>query len=837
MRISATRATLGIVAIGVAVFGSGGSIAGCGGDDADNGNGMCTSPGDCEGGVGPDGGMTGGDGAVPFPDDKCDLTAPDPVPVTTHPRLFVTSADVTRLRGWAVASNPIWQNGLGAIATMSRQDMDAGKIPGEDTGTAYSYSPYPAESYAMLFAFLSLIDADAATRADDAKRARTLLMHVIDAAAMGVAANQPYRDTTFSTSNRSRWWGEGFALTVDWIYGELTADDKAKIRTVFLRWADENENAAITTMNHPEPKGLKNDPKLLADPDAVYWSGNNYYLAHMRNLALMSMALDDADDPGGMLHAHLESVTGAWLYVVDALLRSGLRGGLAAEGFEYGPQAQGYVAQTLLALHTAGLDAPKKLGRQTKLTCNPHWDNAVTAFLHSLAPAAEVSPDPNYTYLGPIYSVAWYGDGAKPWGPDYIGELGALGLYDQATKNTARLSKLRWIETNAPPGGAVKMDRRTSARDFLIEPLFYFMLFDPSAPPAPDPRPALPLAYFDPGLGHMFARTDWSANASWFTYQLGWSRIDHQQADGNKFQLWRKGEWLTKERSGYGLQIACSDYKNALGLENDAPDHNAPGDYGNYEWMRGSQWTYVNDGPPKIVASVFNPKYVYALGDATSLYRSTYEKATDVTHASRSIMWLPPDRVVVYDRAASKTAGRFKRFWMNLPASGNVAGRVMTMQSPKGQQLFVSSLLPAAATMTVEAAEALGGEPGEMDPIKFRLRVEATGGPTNVRFLHVLEGADGGAAAKATALVTSTGGTAYEGVAVNGIVVMFPVDLATPFASVTYAAPGGTVAQLVTGLTPGAAYTVAQNGASVTVTPGGPTKADAGGVVVIGALP
>ena len=36
--------------------------------------------------------------------------------------------------------------------------------------------------------------------------------------------------------------------------------------------------------------------------------------------------------------------------------------------------------------------------------------------------------------------------------------------------------------------------------------------------------------------------------------------------------------------------------------------------------------------------------------------------------ASRSIVWLAPDTIVVYDRAASKTDGRFKRFWLNLPA-------------------------------------------------------------------------------------------------------------------------------------------------------------------------
>ena len=50
----------------------------------------------------------------------CTDTGPEPTPVTTHPRPFLTSADVPRLRGWAVASNPIWANGLLPIATQAR---------------------------------------------------------------------------------------------------------------------------------------------------------------------------------------------------------------------------------------------------------------------------------------------------------------------------------------------------------------------------------------------------------------------------------------------------------------------------------------------------------------------------------------------------------------------------------------------------------------------------------------------------------------------------------------------------------------------------------------------
>ena len=827
------RATLCLGLASLAILGSG-SIVACESDptadgEGDGGNANCPPGQTCEGGIAVEGGLV-------IPDDKCDETGPEPTPVTGHPRLFVTAADVPRLRSWATASNPIWANGLGTIATRSRQDMDAGKLTGEDTGSAYSYTPYAVESYAMLFAFLSLVDQDEATRTDDARRARQLLMHVIDKAALGVGSGA-YREEKFSTSNRSRWWGEGFGLTVDWIYGTLSADDKTKIRKVFLRWAEENENAEITTMNHPEPKGVKNDPQLLANADRVYWSGNNYYTAHMRNLALMSLSFDEGDDPGGELRKHLDSAMGAWLYTTDALLRSGLRGGLAGEGFEYGPQAHGYVAQVLLALHTAGLDAPKKNGKHTKLTCNPHWDNAVNAFLHGIGPQGAVNPDPNYSYIGTLFPVSWYGDGAKSgWAPDYIGVFGPLGVYDQLTKNESRLSKLRWIEANTPPGGAAKMGPRISIREFMLDPIMYFLLFDPSAAEAPDPRPSTPLSHFDNGLGHMFARTDWGNDATWFTYQLGWSRIDHQHADGNLFQLWRKGEWLTKERSGYGLQIACSDYKNAVSIQNDPPEHNNPQDYGGIEYLRGSQWTYVNDGPGKITAQVATPKYVYALGDATPLYRSTYENALAVTHASRSIVWQQPDRIFVYDRATTSKANKIKRGWMNTTTNGTVSGRNVSVTSPKGQKLFVSSLLPAAATVTTEPAENLGGEPGELDPIRFRIQVEATGAPNNVRFLHVIKAADAGGTADATAVVTSTGGTAYEGASAGGIVVMFPVDIATPFASVTYDAPAGTTAQLVTGLTPDAAYDVKQNGQTVTITPGGAQKADSGGVLVIGSL-
>jgi hypothetical protein len=760
--------------------------------------------------------------------------------VANHPRLLVRDSDLPRLRSWAVSSNPMFSGGIEALAKECAQKMDAGDVK-KDPGTPTGYTGAPAEGFAEVFAFMSLISPSASEREQYAKRARTLLMDAIDKAALGVAENKPFRGKAFSTSDRSRWHGEGFALTVDWIYGSLSADDKAKIRKVFLRWADEITHADTTTDNHPEPIGVINDPKLVADRKKVRWAANNYYTGHIRNLGLMALALDAEDDPDEKLRGYLKSVTGAWLYVSDTLMRGDMAGGLAAEGFEYSPQAVGYVALVLAALHTAGRADAAAYGPQSTFD-NPFWEAVLPGYMHSLSPVPFKPTEKDYEYLAPLYSVAWYGDGEKSWATDPMGIFGPLALHAQLTKNDKHVSHIRWIETNVPPGGDKELLSRAHDSNGFTNPILYFLLFDPKAPAPQDPRPSLPLTHFAPGLQRILARTSWNADATWFTYKLGWNSIDHQHTDGNMFELYRKGEWLTKERTGYGIEVSCTDYKNSVALQNNVPSHNEG--FRALAYKRGSQWPYTPDGDGKLVAS-FADKYVYALGDATGLYNSSYEKSTDILHASRSIIWVKPDRVVTYDRAASKTDKRFKRWWLNLTNNAKVeGGSLATMTSAKGQKLFVRSLLPAPATMTVEPAEALADrgspEPAKLDPIRFRIRVEAPGGPKTVRFLHTLQAGDGNATADNTTLVRSTAGTAFEGVSMNDLVVLFPVDIGTPFSSVSYSVPANTKAQLVTGLTPNTGYKVtSQAGGSsttVSIAPGGDQKTDAGGVLVIGQL-
>ena len=761
---------------------------------------------------------------------------PTPLPQTGHPRLWLTGADLPRLRSWAVASNPLYANGLALLAGRAKQEMDEGRVPDQDCGNV-GYEEYPTEMYAELFAFLSLVENDATLRTDYANRARTLLMHMMNEAVKGPASEEnytcnestqypPFRHPDFATEDRDRirYHGEAFPLVVDWIYPTLSAQDKATIRQVFLRWSQE---VIARGYHHPEPVGLVNDPALLADQQQVRFSGNNYYAAHARNLGMMALALDPADDANNQLHSYLDIVVGAHLYIFDHLIRTDSRGGLLPEGLEYSPQTLGYITQLLLSLHTAGATYPTVMS----LGDNPFWNDSLTAYLHSLSPATVAREEG-----GDRYQPAFYGDGQSYHLPDFVSAFAPIGLYDLATGNQSRLNMIRWLQSHTAPGGVTQLAERVRNPTDFREAILYFMLYDPTIASATDPRPTMSTAFLASGLNRLFSRSSWSNDAAWFTYSLSWNSIDHQMADGNHFSFSRNGEWLTKGRVGYANiaeGIASSEFYNTVAIQNDRPTDRDDSDWRIDLWQRGSQWNYVNDGNPMLLASSLQADYAYALGDATPLYNSSSEGATAVTQAERAILWLKPDHIFVYDRAATQSSGKFKRWWLQLPNSATVNGRQATMTTAASQQLFVTTLLPTDAVLTaVNTNEQIINETAATDdPMKVRLRVDAPGNPQSVRFLHLLQGADSGASADTTALVRSADNR-FEGAIVANTVTLFPVNREPVATTLQYTVPAGVVKHFVTGLKPSVGYTVVVENNQVQITEGGSTQTDVGGVLV-----
>lgn len=803
-------------------------------------------------------------------------------PVTTHPRLWITQADLPRLRALASPGNPLYSQALqpalaDAVATYQTRFFPGGvaAVPFPDEGST-NWEPYPVEAYAEFFAFHSLVDPSPSARIQYAQYARNLLMYAMDRAVLGAAPGVPFRHPAFSTFNRASWWGEGFPLTVDWIYDAvdgsgqriLTAADRATIRTVFLRWTSECLNAATSGNEHPQPVGVVNSPALLSDPEQLRWGMNNYYQAHARQVTLMALALDAADDPGGTLRGYVANATGAWLYQEYALLEEAPKviaayglpagttglgagsGGIPPEGHMYGA-AVGHVLESLLALRTAGYDDPALSGPQIELIRSGYWDRWFAAILGSLAPAPRVFPE--VSYLGPLYQMSAHGDILHLYMPtDWSDPFGVLAALDRSLGNEARLAKSRWVMQNVVEGGSdAFLDRARNiwGNAYAKLAILHFLAFEPGAATA-NPRTSLPTVHWDPSAGQLLARTDWGSQATLFSFRSSWKTISHQVGDSGGFDFLWKGEWLTKELSGYSDNgnIGTPQYKNSLSIQNRCScPSGQPGNLQWYEgtaWSSGGQWLWASAaGDPSTLAST-GPDWAFVSSDLTNLYNrpdvwTPANSATDVLHASRSVAWLSPDHVVVYDRADTATAGLFKRFHLNLVTSPVVAGNFATETLPGGQQLFVTTVQPAAATTSVSSIASVGDLIASLEPGRYRMTVEDPSNPSSVRFLHVLQGADAGHAVDPILAVSTSGRSSYTGVAVAGRTVLFPVEPRAAFSSFSFSPPAGTTRHLVTGLVPGGRYdvAVAPGGSPISVTPGTARAADAAGVLEISTRP
>ena len=823
--------------------------------------------------------------------------APVPFPVTTHPRLWITQQDLPHLQAWAGPGNPAYQGQSGALATAIGNYATAfqGAAPGAANPTAAS--PYPdlgdtngyigmlSEEDAAILALNSLIDPIAANRANYGQAARNLLMYVMNQAAQGPASGVPFRDPSFSISNRASWAGHLWPLVVDWIYPSLSATDKATIRSVFITWANQCLTASTTGGDNPGAPGLENSVALLTfhgQPGAPYrMASNNYFLAHARLLTMMSLAFDPADDApvnpalppsalGNTLRSYIADATGAWLYEEFAMMGDpqavgqaynipnnpagtgfGLAsGGLPPEGMLYG-ESYAYILGQLLALQTAGFNSTSLSGPQIGLIGAPVWDRYMTGYLSSLTPAAKTFA--SESYLGSLFQYASYGDLLRLYvTPDQMAPWALLGLLDQQTGTSAHVNASRWFVLNAMPDGAAGLLTRMSNPWTwgVTQDLLYYMFLDPAAAAPVDPRPAFPTTFYDAPAGRIVAHSDWTLNGTMFDYKAGWISINHQDGNGGQFEFFRKGEWLTKEMSNYdGGGIGNGQtvtYHNTLGLQNWCSICAGVNWLGMdlAAWTNGGQWMGgENIGDPTTTMST-GAGYTYANSDLTNLYNkptvwtpTAMDTVVDIAQATRSILWLNNDYIVVYDRATSAHNG-FKRFNLSLVANPVVSGNTATETLPDGQQLFIRTLLPLNPSLTGfnESATLNSGALADLEPTRFVYQVQDPALPLDTRFLHVLQGADPGAPVANATYLQSSGASAFDGAQFGAGEVWFPVSAKAVFGGATFPAPAGVHSVLVTGLLPNTGYSVniqaAGGGNTVSVLPGGSNATtDAGGVL------
>jgi hypothetical protein len=257
-------------------------------------------------------------------------------------------------------------------------------------------------------------------------------------------------------------------------------------------------------------------------------------------------------------------------------------------------------------------------------------------------------------------------------------------------------------------------------------------------------------------------------------------------------------------------------------------------------FVNGSEWTLGESAGDPVTLTSSSPNYTFANADLTPLFNypdiwSPQYACLDIQEATRFVIWLKPDHIVVYDRATSAHAG-FKQFNLNLVAPPAMNGNTVSETTPNGQQLFVNTLLPANPNIQyVPLANSLTTV-AELEPSSGRVVIQDTNQPADERFLHVLQGADARATPDSVTLVRSTAGNAFEGAAVRGELVLFPVNnLSNNFTSVSYTASSGVTNHFIAGLGLNASYSVQflANGGQqqVTITPGSEFTTDNAGLL------
>ena len=213
------------------------------------------------------------------------------------------------------------------------------------------------------------------------------------------------------------------------------------------------------------------------------------------------------------------------------------------------------------------------------------------------------------------------------------------------------------------------------------------------------------------------------------------------------------------------------------------------------------------------------------------------EAIANVSQATRSIVWLDNDYIVVYDRATSIGSGLFKQFNLALVTNPAIAGNTATETMADGQQLFIQTLLPQNLSLTsFNGAAILSATKSTLAPTQYIYQVQDPNEPLDTRFLHVLQGADPGAPMAKAAYSQSTGTTAFDGASFGAFAVYFPQSATNSFEGATITVPTGVHTLLVTGLTPNTGYSVSVQatlgGHTITVSSNGSSIADNAGVVM-----
>lgn len=553
-------------------------------------------------------------------------------------------------------------------------------------------------------------------------------------------------DPGASVSDPYRFFGENVALVYDWCHDDLTDDQKSQL---IGRW-----NEYVTNENLRTFGGLQ-------------MQSNNYYWGHLRNSLEWGIVTSGENDaaPGFVAEALDDRWTGSFLPFAAA---GGYgAGGVPQEGTQYGQYNLGYPVIPFATATALGRDIYKE---------TDFFYGSVLYLAYGSTPAKTQlhGGDGGYQMYGFDDDERWKDGGTASKYGEFLQNV-AVHYHDTPIGKLAR----HLIDQYEPPVAdwAGVLDQRFDNDDM-----------DPSF---------LPLDYYAPGPGYLYARNAWGETATTSFYQLGQpSGVGHHHQDWGTWQLWRNGRWLSRESTSYDdTVVGWGGDGVASGADTIA--HNGilfEGIGTNSYWFDDPHMN-TTDGPPKVLRLESKDAYTYAAVDLSGSFRahgSTHinndntlrdDNAHVKTIVREFVFVKELEALVVFDRLESQAFDRQdaesengvtivphvddasavrKTFIAHFEESPTISGNVASA-SYGNQTMKVITAYPTSgvSAKVVDETGSGGSAAGQ-----FRLEV-TTSGSAQSYFVHVMGGVDAGAA-DLTAQATEDGSSITLTVARGG---------------------------------------------------------------------
>ena len=487
------------------------------------------------------------------------------------------------------------------------------------------------------------------------------------------------------------------AMVYDWCYELLTPAQRT-------RWRAYANQAVWNVWHHSQAEwGGVSHP----------WSGwsvdnpaNNNYYSFLRATMLLGLA-EYGDDPAGADWVTMFRVTKIQNQLVPVFAQD-LAGGGSREGTGYGTS------------------------HRHLFTLYDWWEQTTGEEIHSLTSHARLSLA-NFIHLM-VPTLEWL----APIG-DHARESTAA-LFDYHRQYVEVLTYLYRDDPLAPYGKWFLNHCSVPEMEQGFNYVFDFLYDDPAIPEAS--LEGLTPAYHAPGIGRVYARSSWQANATWINLMAGPYTESHAHQDQGSLMLYHN-EWLLDDQNR----------RSHSGIRQEVTMHNLPRiDQG------GSPIEMDYGASSVLVALDHQPTHTYMAVDVSPMYSGS----ADVARVEREMVFLPPSILVVFDRVEG--ASNTTRVWqLSSPITPTVAGPITTFAG-QTTTLAVRRILPASPTVTVLNwatldSDMLGGA---------RLDVSESGAGGVSRFLHVfsLDGAVTSASAddsgtlRGVTMALSAGGSA-----------------------------------------------------------------------------